>query len=558
MRNLSIAIRVTGLFAFIALMFLGFGVLALHLAATINAETVELDTNWMPSVTVTSELKYQIATHRTLVTQHIASKDASAMSSSDRKIADAISRMGSIDAAYVPLISSPDERALYDTFRRHWSDYVVKMEPILRHSHKNENDEAIAGLMSTLGLYDVIVGDIEALVRLNVKGGNDSAAHAASVYHTARYALAGGIGLVLLLLGVTAVMIITGVARPVVAMTQAMRRLANNDLSVAIPGAGNKDEVGQMADAVLVFRENAIKAADLAEAREAERAAKEYRTQSVDALTQRFETRAGELVDLVSAASTELHATAQSMTATASQSTQQARNVATAAEGASINVQTVAAAAEELASSIAEISRQVSQSARIAGKAVDDAKRTDSVVQALAEGAQRIGEIVGLISNIAGQTNLLALNATIEAARAGDAGKGFAVVASEVKSLATQTAKATEGISQQIAQIQTATQEAVASIQAIGTTISEVSNIAAAIAAAVEEQGAATQEIAGNIQRAASGTREVTGNITGVSDGADATGAAAIQVLGAASELSRQAETLRIEVSQFIIGVKAA
>jgi methyl-accepting chemotaxis protein len=218
----------------------------------------------------------------------------------------------------------------------------------------------------------------------------------------------------------------------------------------------------------------------------------------------------------------------------------------------------VAAAAEELSSSITEISRQVAQSARVAGRALEDARRTDAVVQALADNAQKIGEVVGLISNIAGQTNLLALNATIEAARAGDAGKGFAVVASEVKSLATQTAKATEDISRQISQIQTATKEAVISIQGIGTTIGEISEIAAAIAAAVEQQGAATKEIARNVQQAASGTQEVSANIVGVSQGANETGAAANQVLGAAGELSRQAEQLRTEVGHYISGVNAA
>ncbi len=282
------------------------------------------------------------------------------------------------------------------------------------------------------------------------------------------------------------------------------------------------------------------------------------RGKKVDGLLRSFEVTTSTMVGAVASAATELQATAQSMSDNAGQTTQQATNVAAAAEEASVNVQTVASAAEELAASIAEISRQVEQSASIAGKAVEDAKRTDGVVQALAESAEKIGEVVGLISNIAGQTNLLALNATIEAARAGDAGKGFAVVASEVKNLAAQTAKATEDISRQIAQIQAVTKDAVGSIQGIGARIGEVSQIASAIAAAVEEQGAATQEIARNVQQAATGTGEVTSNITGVSAGANNTVAAASQVLDAAGELSRRAEQLRAEVGQFIAGVKAA
>jgi methyl-accepting chemotaxis protein len=280
--------------------------------------------------------------------------------------------------------------------------------------------------------------------------------------------------------------------------------------------------------------------------------------QNIENLTQTFGEKVGHMVGLVSSAATQLQATAESMTGTAERTMRQAANVTSAAEEASVNVQTVASASEELASSISEISRQVAQSAKIAGKAADDAKHTDSVVRALAEGARSIGEVVGLISNIAGQTNLLALNATIEAARAGDAGKGFAVVASEVKSLATQTAKATDQIGQQIAQIQAATNEAVIAIQGISSTIAEVNEIAAAIAAAVEEQGAATQEIARNIQQASAGTQDVTSNIAGVNQGASTTGAAAGEVLTAAGELSRQAEHLNGEVGRFIAEVKAA
>ena len=282
------------------------------------------------------------------------------------------------------------------------------------------------------------------------------------------------------------------------------------------------------------------------------------RGKKIDALTLDFETNASAMVHQVSDAAATLQATAQSLTGTAGQASQRSTSIAAAAEQASANVQTAAAAAEELAASISEISRQVAHSARIAGKARDDAARTDSVVQALADGAQKIGQVVGLISDIAGQTNLLALNATIEAARAGDAGKGFAVVASEVKSLATQTAKATQDIAGQIEQIQSTTREAVASIQGIGSTIKEISEIASAIAAAVEEQGSATQDIARNVQQAAAGTMNVTVNVTGVSQGVNDTGAAASQVLEAAGMLSRQANQLQGAVTHYIAGVKAA
>ncbi len=280
------------------------------------------------------------------------------------------------------------------------------------------------------------------------------------------------------------------------------------------------------------------------------------RGEKLEALMKEFESKASHMVGQVAGAATELQATAQSMTGIVSKTNDQTTAVAAAAEQASANVQTVAAAAEELSSSVTEISRQVTESSSTAGRAVAEAERTNKIVAELAESADKIGTILQLISTIAGQTNLLALNATIEAARAGDAGKGFAVVASEVKSLANQTAKATDEIGQQINQIQGATKEAVTAIQGISATIGDISKTAAAIAAGVEEQGSATKEIARNVLEAASGTREVTVNITGVSQGANDTGSAASQVLAAASVLSKEAEELNAEVRRFIQSAK--
>jgi methyl-accepting chemotaxis protein len=345
---------------------------------------------------------------------------------------------------------------------------------------------------------------------------------------------------------------------PILKMVGAMGKLAGGDHSVEIPATDNKDEIGLMAKAVLIFKENMIKAKELA-AKEAEAISERIaRAGRVNSLTEKFDADISNVLRSVASASTELQATASSMTATAEETSNQATAVAAASEEASTNVQTVAAASEELASSVTEISRQVAQSATITQKAVAEADRTNTTVQGLFNDAASIGDVVKLISDIASQTNLLALNATIEAARAGEAGRGFAVVAAEVKSLAEQTAKATDQISTQISSIQTSSSEAVGAIKGITATINEINEIASAIASAVEEQGSATQEIARNVQQAALGTNEISSNVAGVQQAAGDTGAAAHQVLQASSELSRQSETMRGQVEAFLSNIKAA
>ena len=349
------------------------------------------------------------------------------------------------------------------------------------------------------------------------------------------------------------------VSKPVVDMTGSMKRLASGDLEAEIPAQGRADEIGEMAAAVQVFKDNAVEKVRLeAEQAEKERQAEEEKKAMMNALADDFQASVGGVVQQVSSAATQMQSSSESMSATAEETTQQSSAVAAASEQASANVQTVATAAEELSSSIAEISRQVAQSSEMASNAVQQASDTNAKIQGLAEAAQKIGEVVELITDIAEQTNLLALNATIEAARAGDAGKGFAVVASEVKNLANQTAKATDEISSQISGVQASTEEAVGAIEAIGKTIGEIDEIAAGIASAVEEQGAATQEIARNVEQAATGTQEVSSNIGGVSQAANDTGAAATQIRDASSALSEQSERLRGEVDKFLEQVRAA
>ena len=412
------------------------------------------------------------------------------------------------------------------------------------------------------------------------------------------------------------------VSKPIASMTNAMATLAQGDTNVEVPATERGDEIGEMASAVQVFKDNAIetkrleeeaeeqrtqqakreeeerqtearrqqedldrqKAEQEAEAdrqrqemerekaeaeaeaqrqREAQEAeerqkadAEAERNQMMMDLADSFQTSVGGIVESVSSAATEMQATSEQLTGNAEKTSEESASVAAAAEQASANVQTVATAAEELSASISEIAEQVSQSSAISNNAVEEADRTNEKVLGLAKAASKIGEVVELINDIASQTNLLALNATIEAARAGEAGKGFAVVASEVGNLANQTAKATEEISSQIGDIQSATNDSVDAIQGISKTIADISEIAGSVASAVEEQGAATQEIARNVEQAAAGTQDVTANISGVRQVAEETGHGANQVKGASADLSKQSEQLRSEVDKFLATIR--
>ena len=354
------------------------------------------------------------------------------------------------------------------------------------------------------------------------------------------------------------IVIARDILRAVGGLTGVMGALADGDKAVEIAGIDRGDEVGEMAQSVQVFKDNMIRNDEMAAEQEQERATREERASKVEQLASDFDVAVGDVLRGVSDAATEMDATAKMMSDTAEQTVQQSTAVAAASEQASVNVQTVASASEEMSASIDEISRQVIDSARITSEAVDQAENTNQSMAGLNEAAQKIGDVVGLINDIASQTNLLALNATIEAARAGEAGKGFAVVASEVKSLATQTANATEEIGAQIAAMQNETAGALEALTGIGKTINTVNEIATTISSAVEEQSAATQEISRNVDQAAHGTQEVSSSIASISQATTETGTAAGQVMSASGDLARQADTLKSTVEKFLEDVKAA
>jgi methyl-accepting chemotaxis protein len=469
----------------------------------------------------------------------------------DRKYIDAMKEAAlsfseKLKAATIPAAQKP---AITEKLAAYQRDFLAAAEASL------QQVEAVGALSKSYADAEPLIAELDRVSQ--EKGAQEKAAAEAVSSRTTQiigWVIVAMIGIV----GILAWLIGRGVARPLTTMSGLMAELAKGDLEINVTGSERRDEVGTLARSLEVFKQNAIDAKRLDIEQKAEQAKKTQRQAAIESYIATFESGVRGTLDTLASAANEMRATSQSMASTAEEASRQAAAVATSAEEASVNVQTVASATEELSSSVAEIGRQVTQSTKIAGEAVSEATRTNSTVQGLSAAAQKIGEVVKLISDIASQTNLLALNATIEAARAGDAGKGFAVVASEVKSLANQTAKATEEIAAQVAAMQGATGEAVSAIQSIGGTIGAINEIATTIASAVEEQGAATQEIARNVQEAAAGTGQVSSNIVGVNQAAAETGAASSQVLASAEELGKQAETLRADVGTFLANIRAA
>ena len=408
--------------------------------------------------------------------------------------------------------------------------------------------------------YAAIEPDIAAIQTEaeRIRGERD-AADAASRADTAAQMR---IAILLIMLGVAAVAFLIGrsVSRQLRGLAGAMKELAAGNFEVVLPGLGRRDEVGEIAGAIEAFKLKAVEKArgEAEEEDKKARAARAERQAEMSRLADTFDQTVGSIAETISCAATQLKSSAKSLTDTADATQQLSALVAESSEEASSNVQSVASASEQLSASVREISRQVDESRKIAGDAVRQAGQTDARIGELSLAASRIGDVVKLITAIAEQTNLLALNATIEAARAGEAGRGFAVVAAEVKTLATQTAKATDEISSQIAGMQTATKDSVAAIKEIGTTITRIADIATSISAAVEEQGAATQEIARSVTSAAHSTQQVAGNIAEVNRGAGETGSASAQVLSSAQSLSEEGGRLRTEVDKLLTMVRAA
>jgi methyl-accepting chemotaxis protein len=558
-KNLKIGTKIYAAFGAILVILATLGAFAIYELAQVNKASTELADNWMPSIKAVSTLNTATSDFRVAEEMHVLQTTDDGMAKAEQDMNAQLALIAETRKAYEPMISSDEEQATYNDFAALWTQYLEIHQQVYDHSRKNET-EAARDLINgkSREVYDAASSKLMRLIEINQAGGEAASADGDALYAFSRSLVIGLSLAAVALAALLAYAIVRSVSKPIIAMTSAMGSLAEGKFETEVPAQDQKDEVGAMAAAVQVFKVNMIRNKEMQEREAAELEARAKRAQAIASLTEAFEKQSTAVVKTVSSAATEMQATASSMSATAEETARQATTVAAASEQASTNVQTVASATEELTASISEITTQVSESTRIVGVAVAQASETNEKVKGLSEAAQKIGDVVRLINDIAGQTNLLALNATIEAARAGEAGKGFAVVASEVKTLATQTAKATEEISGQIRAIQDATASSAESIENISKTIGRVSEISTAIASAVEEQGAATQEIARNVQQAAIGTQEVSTNIVSVTEAAQHTGTAATQLLGASGDLAKQAEVLKMEVERYIEGVKAA
>ena len=556
--RLSISTKLFAIVSFLFLVIAIIGGFAFMQMRAINAAAHDIQAQWLPSVRWIGEMRVQSARFRAVLRDHLIVADAE-RADVDKNLAARKADFEKAAKAYQPLISSPAERELADQLDKQWQTFAGASAEV--QSLANKGDVAAAKEINAKKVVPVgraMDGTLAKLVAINDKGAEAAGQGAEATYWSAILMMTVILGGAIVLGLGAAIYMVRDIRRGIGSILKPMGQLTDGELSVEIPHQGEATEIGRIASALQIFKEALVakKASD--EAARAEDAIKAARAQRISTATGNFETMIGELVDSLSSASTELEASATTMTKTSDGTMSLSDSAASASRAVTDNIQAVAAATEEITSSVNEIGRQVHESNRIASTAVSQAQKTDESIARLSQAAGRINDVVKLIREVAEQTNLLALNATIEAARAGEAGRGFAVVASEVKALATQTAKATAEIDAQVADMQSATAESVAAIKEIGSTITLISEVSSAIAAAVEQQGAATQEIARNVQQSAQLSTQVAAEVTEVKRGSSETSTAAEEVLTASHSLARESDHLKSRVETFLDTVRAA
>jgi methyl-accepting chemotaxis protein len=555
--NLSIRTKLIAGFASLLLLMAVQGVTSIQKFTAMNASVEELTTNYMLGIDYLSEMRSDILKYRLGFTKSILRGETGAQFAASTQAMDHwLEALRVQEAKYTPTIETDTERGIYERYTAAWGTYVESAQRALALLRAGKTAEA-AGSMDSMAALGVKVDEaLDEDVKFNSDGGLEWAGKATADYRSGRL-------MVLVLMGVAIAatfaivsLAVIAIARPVRAMTEAMRRLAEKDIDVEIPAQDRTDEVGQMAAAVAIFKANIIKADQLAAAEQSAMAVRARRTAALETYTHDFGNTVAEVMAaLTGAAETMIGASKTMETATNSVHTE-AQGTADSAARSSQDLVTLSAAVEEMSASVNEISRQVATAADVARQAVDRADNSNVTMQSLTSATTRIGDVVRLISQIAGQTNLLALNATIEAARAGDAGKGFAVVAGEVKALASQTARATVEISDQISTVSTATAEAVTAMNEIRGIIARLDQVSAAISAAVEEQSATTREIAGSIQAVSGATSTTANAMTQVVSAAEGAARVSREIEGGANDITTQSVTLRTEVDNFLTAVR--